>query len=591
MIFRSFLSAVLFLFFTSSVFAALPFIAEKELTVRAKTGDTVWLPVKISIPDGAYVYGNPKGPGTGKALSVRIFSDSQNLNITPLINVPEKYRPADDDLVFIYRKSLTLSIPFSASATERIQVKIEGLMCTDSSCSPFSIEKKFTLLSSANSDSSLKIEPSGMVPLGSEGAADINVTADKKNTLAHYTFAPRFLSLGIGSILAALFFGFLAGLLLNLMPCVLPVLVLKVVGIVQNSHDRKRTIESGFFYAAGIMIFFSLISLLIIFTGYRWGSFFQSSSFLIIVILILIAFSLSLLGLFTLPVPSFLAAGSARKNTSLRIDSFSKGFFAALLATPCSGPFLGAVLAWALTQTGIVIFAVFISIGAGLAAPYFALTLFPSLVRFIPRPGGWTIIFEKVLGLLLLVSAVYFSSILNTAYYIPVTVMAVISAAGLWQFGRWGNPLRSTSMRRISFLILILTISAALYFPLKTVPSSVSSGTNAFSLDSLIQTSSSGKVSVVVFTADWCPNCKLVEKTVLHSDAIQTYLKNESIAVFYADITVKGTEGEDLLKSLGGTAIPFLAVFPAGNKFYEPVCLRDIYTKKDLIEAIDAASK
>ena len=591
MIFRFLLSIVFFLSATSSVFAALPSIAKDEQTVHAQADARVWLPVKISIPDGAYVYGNPKGPGTGKALSVVISSGSRILKITPLISVPEKYLPADDDFVFIYKQTVSLAIPYTASAQEQLLVKIEGLMCTDSSCSPFTLQKKFNVLSSAVSDSSLTLQPSKMIPLGAETAPDSEAAAEKNDSIIPYTFTPRFLSPGIGGILSALLFGFLAGLLLNFMPCVLPVLVLKVVGIVQNAHDRKQTVESGLFYAAGIMLFFSLISLLITFTGYRWGSFFQSSSFLIIVILILIAFALSLLGLFTLPVPSFLTAGSSRQNNSLRLDSFSKGFFAALLATPCSGPFLGAVLAWALTQNGAVIFAVFLSIGAGLAAPYFAVTLFPSLVRFIPKPGRWTLVFEKVLGVLLIASAVYFISILNTAYYIPVAVMTAVSAAGLWQFGRWGSPVRSPKMRRISFLILVLSVSAALYLPLTTSPSSVTHGKSPFTLDTLIRTSAAGKTSVVVFTADWCPNCVLVEKTVLDSAMIQDFFKNESIALFYADITHKGTEGEALLKALGGTAIPFLAVFPAGEHFTEPVCLRDIYTKKDLLDAILEAAK
>ena len=98
-------------------------------------------------------------------------------------------------------------------------------------------------------------------------------------------------------------------------------------------------------------------------------------------------------------------------------------------------------------------------------------------------------------------------------------------------------------------------------------------------------------MSVVVFTADWCPNCRLVEKTVLESAEIQDLFRSRGISLIYADITEKGTEGEKLLSTLGGTAIPFLAVFPSGDGFTSPVCIRDLYTKSDVLEAVETAEK
>lgn len=582
------------LFFAASAFAERPALVAEQSAFSVQAGTAAWLPVDIVIPAGAYVYGNPKGPGTGKALELDItFPDGINYGkarITP----PMVYRPQNDEYVNIYRNSVTLFLPvtagtkgtFSASAT------ITGLMCTDRACTPFVLQK--TLLISASdktTDPALSSPPAGTVEFG----ASLNLHSSpspsiKPAAASAPAFTPRFLSHSVNGILSALLFGFLAGLLLNIMPCVLPVLALKVAGVVKHAHDRRKTAEGGLLYAAGIMSFFILISTLVVLAGYRWGAFFQSSSFLIVVILVLFSFALSLLGVYSLQTPAF-TAKPVMSGKSFMLDSFTKGFLAALLATPCSGPFLGSVLAWSLTRSGAEKSAVFLSIGVGLAFPYLLVTVFPSLVRFIPKPGKWTIVFEKIMGVLLLLSAVYFTLILDRSYYLSVSAMVLVSTVALWQFGRFGSPLHSVISRRVSFLFLVLLLAAALAFPFSVRKSVSPHADSSFSIESVRSASLSGRISVVVFTADWCPNCKLVEKTVLESDKVAELLQKEKIALFYADITEKGTAGEELLTRLGGTAIPFLAVFPAGEKFTSPVCLRDIYTVHDFEEAVRAAAE
>ena len=578
----------------SSASSAQPVIDSDDLIVLGRTGTDIWLSAEISIPASAYVYGNPKGPGIGKPLTLEISDPSRIVRGKPFISIPQTYHPIEDDFVFIYRESFSLAFPVTVQKDESVLLlKISGLMCTDKSCMPFSLNKRFIVRSSPAENAALSGLPAGMIEFGTPPES-IRSEKDRKNVKSSISplpsFSPRFLSRKIESLFPAILFGLLAGLLLNIMPCVLPVLALKVAGVVKHAHDRKKTVEGGLLYASGIISFFLLITALVVFAGYRWGSFFQSSSFLIVVILVLSSFALSLLGVYTLQMPSF-AAKAVSKEKSFLFDSFSKGFLAALLATPCSGPFLGSVLAWSLTRSGAEKSAVFLSIGLGLAFPYLLVTVFPSLVRFIPKPGKWTIVFEKIMGLLLILSAVYFTLILNRAYYLPVAGMVFIATLGLWQFGKFGSPVRSITARRISLLLLVLLSAAALSLPFSVKKTSSPHSAAPFTIESVRAVSSAGRISAVVFTADWCPNCKLVEKAVLESDRIEALVRKKNITLFYADITEKGTEGEELLTRLGGTAIPFLAVFPAEDKFTSPVCLRDIYTIADFEEAVRTAAE
>lgn len=595
---RTFILSLMFLVYPSISDAALPII-DSSANITARTGIKIYIPVKIQIPDNAYIYGNPKGPGTGKPLTVSL-SSSPSLKTDPiLIASPVRYSPPDDEYVFIYRHQVILSVPVTliSETSGTVSLVINGLMCTDRSCTPFSLTKSLQIEHTDKiQDPSLTEYPPGMIPFG-ETSKPSSVRTEQKSgkdptLISEFSFSPVFISQGVYGILPALFLGFLAGLILNFMPCVLPVLAIKAVGIVQNAGTRRSIAASGLSYTAGILLSFVFLAFLLIFAGFRWGSLFQHSGFLIIIILILFAFALSLFGLYDIPVPGFIVRSVSFSSRMPIVDSFSKGFLAAVLATPCSGPLLGSVLAWALTQPAAVILSVFLAIGFGLSAPYLVISLFPSMISFIPKPGEWTVVFERFMGFLLAGSIIYFLSILNRSYFIPVSAMLCCSAFGFWQFGRWGNLSRSALSRCVSFSVLILILTASLAFPFAISPERKSDTRHReYSFQALQKESQSGRLSIVVFTADWCPNCILVEKTVLESDTIHTLLQEKNIRLFYADITNAGTEGEALLKEIGGYAIPFLAVFPTDEKFSHPVCLRDIYTKDDLKAAIRRAEK
>ena len=530
---------IFFLFSPAFADTALPFI-DSPSALTTGVGTKIYIPVKIMIPDNAYIYGNPKGSGTGKPLTVTISSSPSLKFENILISKPIRYLPPDDDYVFIYKHQAVLAIPvtLNTESSGTLTLTINGLMCTDRSCTPFSLSKdvRISFTVTAN-EHSFTAYPTGVIPLGQNSGATsdiINPTVSgNKTSFSEFSFSPIFISQEVYGILSALLFGFLAGLFLNFMPCVLPVLSIKSVGIVQNAGSRRSIAVSGLSYTAGILLSFAFLAGLVIFAGFRWGTLFQHSGFLIVIILILFSFALSLFGIYTLPIPGFIASSALFRSNMPIIDSFSKGFLAAMLATPCSGPLLGSVLAWSLTQPASVILTVFLSIGLGLSFPYLMISFFPKLISFIPKPGEWTLVFERLMGFLLIGSIIYFMNILNKSYFIPVSVMLCFSALGFWQFGRWGNLSRPSLSRRISFAVLILILAGSLTFPFSISPESKTIMEHrAYSFSSLQTESDAGRLSIVVFTADWCPNCIFVEKTVLESMTIQTLLKKQTYKPF-----------------------------------------------------------
>jgi len=293
-----------------------------------------------------------------------------------------------------------------------------------------------------------------------------------------------------------------------------------------------------------------------------------------------------MLGVFTINVPGFAGHAASRQGTGYS-DSLIKGILATLLATPCSGPFLGGVLAWAFMQPVHVIFIIFTSVGLGMALPYILIALVPAMARFIPKPGDWLNIMEVIMGFLLIFTSVYLISFLNHDNVVSTLLLMVFVSAGLWQYGRYGSMDKKIRSRRISKAALILSVLCGAFISFYIFsPAESRAESRAFSPDALLESRDAGKVSVVNFTADWCPNCKLVEKTVLESKGIQELLSGENILFFTADITRGNPEAEELMSRLGSGSIPFLAVFPPGEGFTKPVCLRDIYSAADLKKAI-----
>ena len=540
--------------------------------------------IHIELPSKGYIYANPKGEGTGKATTA-YAKPTQHI-------VPEKTRylpgtlyisPLDSKPVYIYNKHTALCIPFEVKTTHEgtysLSITIEALYCNDVSCTP--IQQTITQIINVNT-SAPEFDTS-LCTMYKVPEAIIH-TVNKKDLPGHFNVIDAG-STPTSSLFHAIMFGILAGFLLNFMPCVLPVISLKILSFISYGNNKPGQVRiMGLLFTAGILTSFLALASLAAFAGYNWGELFQHKMFIIIMAAIIFALALSFFGVYTFNIPQLPQLQSA----NIYVDSYFKGIVATLLATPCSGPFLGATLAWSLTQHPFIIFMVFINIGLGMSLPYLLLSFYPSLIRFIPKPGDWMITFEQFMGFLMVATTMYLITLLDASTLTKTIWFLLLVSIGLWQWGRFGNITKPSIQRIISFVVLVLlVVSASMIFSSKKT-SQAEITYKPYDWEAIVHNNTS-QVAMVIFTAQWCPNCKFVEATALTSSDVIEFIHKNNIAVYKADITTKNPPAETILQQLGSRSIPFVAIFPSGDNFSQPVILRDIYTAKDLLKALQKA--
>ena len=398
-------------------------------------------------------------------------------------------------------------------------------------------------------------------------------------------------ALEVAGLLKAALLAFLAGLILNFMPCVLPVVSLKLSGLLaisgEEERDKRRRIlrEHNFFFALGILIYFLLLSLVLGAFGMAWGEMFQSTALAVVVAAVLFALSLSLFGVFHLPVIDLKISSGGRGHT--RRGAFLTGMLTTLLATPCSGPFLGGVLAWTLLQPLLVIMTVFAAIGLGMASPYGVLAIWPRLVRFLPRPGAWMQGLEKGMAFVLAATCLYFLALLPAEHILPALVALWGTALGAFIFGR-SSHLASTFAQRALMIVIALAITGGgLAFALTYAPAPQTQWVQ-YSPEKLAERL--GKDNLVLdFTADWCPTCKLLERTVLTPPRVASWSAQRKVVFMKVDLTRQTPQAMALLRALGSQSIPLAAFFPAGKNAKSPLVLRDLYTARQFEQALETA--
>lgn len=570
--------------------------------------------IAVEIPDGSYIYANPKGPGIGKATEVTIEQNGLIKQWEARYPEGEKYQAkGDPDPVYIYRKNIRLPFAFTvkkdaASGVYPLKVKVSILMCSDHACIPVERTIEFTVKIKRDSHGnnpylmnllgeflSLRKIINNDIPQPDVSRIRVGGITGNENAgiPGNIIFTPRYPGGDITGIFKAVLFGLIAGFILNFMPCVLPVVSLKIMSFVMNAGEKKRVIiTQGFLFSAGIIASFLALAALAAFSGYKWGALFQEKFFIIIMASFIFSMALSLFGVFTFNVP-FLAVRAVSKTHGIYRDAFIKGAVATLLATPCSGPFLGGTLAWALTRPPEIIFVIFLSVGFGMALPYMLLVLNPSLLRIVPKPGEWMTHFEKAMGFLLMFTVVYLLGILDDPARVRFIFFLLFLSIALWQFGAFGSLDKERWKRRVSFTVMLAVIVTGyiLSFGLFRNMDVYSRERTGFTAERILKNRDNGIISVVEFTADWCPNCSLVEKIALEKDSVQKLFARDDVDFIVADITRKSPEAESLMNRLGSKSIPLLAVFPPGEGFSSPLCLRDIYSAGDVADAVAEAEK
>jgi len=388
-----------------------------------------------------------------------------------------------------------------------------------------------------------------------------------------------------GGLPQFLLFAFLGGLILNVMPCVLPVIAIKVLSFVQQAGEaRGRIFLLNATYSLGVISVFMLLATLAAFAGTSWGGQFQEIQFLVAMSALVFVMGLSLLGVFEIPIPGFVGSSAGGHQEGLG-GAFMTGIFATILATPCSGPFLGPTLGWSIQQPTLVIYMVWGMMGLGMASPYLLFGMFPGAVKFLPKPGNWMIRFKQIAGFIMLGTTVFLLSILDESYLVPTLVMLLGIGIGVWMIGNLydlSSPPATRWKMRFAALCTAGVISGYGYH---LASADEKLHWEPFTPKAVVEALAKGQPVIVDFTADWCLTCKVVEKTTLNTDSTRDVVDTHGFVTLKADWTDGSDEIRDLLNRLGGDSIPTLAVF-SPVKPNEPIVLRDAWSQSTLIEQL-----
>src|SRR5882724_10573611 len=404
-------------------------------------------------------------------------------------------------------------------------------------------------------------------------------------------------------IFTFLLFGFLGGLILNLMPCVLPVISLKIFGFVQQAgQSRQKIFRSGIAFIIGIFAWFIALAILLIALkgagrDVTWGGFqFTNPYFVLVLSVIVLVFALNLFGVFEVSLPQSitrsLLSTSERKDL---LGSFFQGVFATVLATPCTAPFLGTALGFAFTQSAAIILAMFIAIAAGLSAQ-------PAWLRFLPRPGPWMLHVKQFMGFLLLATLLFLLYVVGAQRGLEGAIWAscfllVISVA-CWMKGAFVVPTASAVKRIVVFaLMLLLVIGSGAYFigdkfqsaKIASADSQLRGGWQSFTPERLQTELEQGRTVFVDFTAAWCLTCKFNEASVLEAQDVREAFQRHGIVKLKADWTNGDPVITKLLQHFGRPGVPLYVLYPAKNE--EPIVFPEVLTKGMILDKLETVAR
>jgi thiol:disulfide interchange protein DsbD len=499
---------------------------------------------------------------------------------------PDSYDPTLTMNSYPDGTTLFVLVPDGLADPFPVSLTLDLLLCHPTRCVPARVERTF---GKAGFDAA-SLPPASAQPWwdefrhmahGKAGAREAASAPGGDAAVVDWQFTPTYFQPGleVGGLLSAILMGLLAGLILNVMPCVLPVVSLKLssllgAGAEGDPHARIRAFrQHNVFFVFGVLTFFLVLAVVLGATGSAWGALFQNRWLVLGMAAIMGALAFSLFGLFHLPVID-LKFGAGHKDP--RKQAFFTGMLTTLLATPCSGPFLGGVLGWALIQGPVVIATVFISIGLGMASPYILLIISPGLSRFLPRSGPWIEYVEKGIAFFLLGTAFYLVGIALGGVSLRILAPLWVILFGGWLWVRSRGAGQGTQLvLRVGMLVLL---AATVYW---TTP--MQAETDPWEhFDAAALNRELGSENILLdFTADWCPTCKVLEATVLTRKNVTAWKARYNVRFIKVDMTGRDPESEALLAALGSRSLPTAAVFRVNGR-KTPVVLRDLYTADQL---------
>jgi thiol:disulfide interchange protein len=526
------------------------------------------LAVHFQLAEGWYFYASQKtAPGSAN-LKLRPFAGKLISFSAPIFPKPQLYFDKSwGRKLEVFGNSFTVYLPFMVADKtsfakeniEPVKITIEGAICSGFQC---------------------------RMPDFGQLSTDVKIVSDATMSEPRFTVLQaeqqNKLVLPVGqagySILFAFGLAFLAGLSLNIMPCVWPVLPIIVLRLVEQApqgqvkHGRGKSVIMGLLFCLGILLFFaalagaSIILQLFYGTVLQWGDQFRSPIFVTAMALLLVVLALFMFDVFTITVPSAVAAkGGPEKGFA---GAFGMGFLAAVLSTPCSFAILAAAFAWAQAQPLPLGTFTIMVIGLGMAAPYAVLTSLPGLLAGLPKPGRWMQIFKQTVGFILLFIALWLILALPQQRRAGVLYFALVIGFCAWMWAGWVDYSTKFSRKLVIRIIAVaLAVAAGLYLlapPVKLIDwQQYDAG--------LIKTAIEHQRPVLIeFTADWCISCRFVDKMVYSRSDIAELIRQKSILAVRADTTVRDNPATLALRDIyNEPGVPVTILFLPGKK--EPV--------------------
>ncbi len=548
---------------------------------NAKAGERVTLSVTLVFDDGWHGYAleaGPKQAGTPTELRLGAVKNLKPIDEFQPDRPPELY----DGTERVYHDRVTFTRTFEVDRDEAYGLagSVRFQVCDKVCLPPKTVE---FVLGHVPADAAT----GATTTLGSRSAKSGDPAGtDGADPAPFQLVSEGAAATGLGM---NLLFAFLGGLILNVMPCVLPVLAIKVLSFVQQAGEsRGRVLALNAAYALGVLSIFLMFATLAVFVGTDREDLFQQDEFNLIMASIVFAMGLSLLGVFEIPVPGMIGSAAGGQHREGLTGAFVTGIFATILAIPCSGPFMGTTIAWTVGKPPHAIYLVWGAMGLGMASPYLVIGAFPALVNWLPKPGMWMVRFKEFAGFVLMAAVVWLLMAVSPQSVIPALVIFIGIALGLWMIGNLydhSTPRGRKYAVRVGALVLAGGICAFGYqmqFQRDHLP------WQPFSTARVEELRASGKPILIDFTADWCLICKTNERIALNRHATARFVEEHGIVPLFADFTKESPEIRRWLELSNQAGVPLTLIFPKGRPT-EAIALRGLYTQGTLLAKLKEA--
>jgi thiol:disulfide interchange protein DsbD len=547
-----------------------------------KPGDQATLKIEFEVKAGLHAQSH-------KPLDPNNIPTNLKLDDNPAITAGDAVYPAGENVSYpalgtlsVYTGKVEFTVPITIAVNAANgALKISGIVrfqaCNDKQCFmpgnlPFAVDATIV------GGNAAATTQTASAPTATTGAKSPATTPAVIGGSSSMSFA------------AALGSALLAGLLFNIMPCVLPVLPLKAIGFYEVSqHNRAKSFVYGLVFSLGVISVFAVLALLVIvLKRVTWGELFSKAWFAWLVVTVLVLLSLGLFGGWTVTLPS----GTYRVEP--RHDTYSGNFFwgalTAVLATPCTAPLLPGLLAWATVRPSYQGVPAMLMVGVGMALPYLVLSATPELARRFPRSGPWPELFKQMMGFLMLAAAVYFAAgrlIEGPNFW--WMVVATVAVAAFYLIARTVQLSKNALPVGISCILAVLMLGGVLGWTARIT--GIGSGANVeaswqpYSDQEFEQARASGKPVLVKFTANWCQTCQAIEGTVFRDPEVWDYLHKNNVVTIKADFSHENPSAQALLEKLNPAGgIPLTAIYAPGSD--QPIQIASAYTSDTLLKTL-----